>query len=81
MPATYLKLHAFAGQRIEEGFDDATRIASTLGVCVLFHCNGVDVLACPLDNPRVLEANWRAAMDRGVNFASANIVARAANEG
>lgn len=70
----YLLLETFAGGTAEEAIDAAVACAQKIGVWVKLNLNGVTVLIHPSDSGAVLVDHWRKAMERGVNFCSANVV-------
>lgn len=74
MSALYLQLHTFCGQPLEDGFREATRVATMLGLWVEVEINGIRTLVAPGDLPETLEKNWRKAHERGADFVSANII-------
>jgi sugar/nucleoside kinase (ribokinase family) len=56
-------VEAFAGTHIASACEQATRVATLLGVVVRFDFNGVQCYARPNSDPRTLQEAWQEIFD------------------
>lgn len=59
-----VNVQAFGGTHIARACEQATKIATTLGVVVHFDFNGIPCYARPNSDWRTLERNWETLLEK-----------------
>lgn len=70
----YLNLDVGAGGSPDNDIEHGVVAAARTGLWVKMKLNGVNLLIAPTDNEDWIKQNWRKALERGVDFASSNVV-------